>query len=263
MHFLGLAGMPRRIPGKRLVFVFKNDNDYSSHSKQSDKTNLKSNPLKVSLKNELDKLKSIGGKPFGQCTRTGYEVPYARFPATKISGSFSGIVDRKVTTKVHVSQCPKGDNFSKNVAGGRFSPYCSIYQKTGRAFIKSGDLLGSKIRRYSTFYQDVNYEDLTKGECGNRFETVELWLKASNAFEAKVQPYLEDKDHGKCFLSDKKLEQEANGLVLNYYWLVSKILRERQETLTDERVISHNIPHELEKLQCVFLESCAARYHAV
>lgn len=227
------------------------------------KINLKSNLLKVNIKNKSDKLKSFGGKPFGQCTRIGSDMPYTRFSATKVSGSFSGIVGRKVITKVHVSQCPKGDNFSKKVAGGGFLPYCSIYQKTRRAFIKSGDLLQIKTRLYSTFYQEVNYEDLTKGECGNHFETVELWLKASNEFDAKIQLYLEDKDHEKCFLSDKELAQKANGLVLNYFWLVSKILRERQGTLTDERVTSHNIPHELEKLQCVFLESCAARYYAV
>lgn len=263
MHFLGLSGMPRRIPGERLVFVFI-DNDYSRYFKQSDEANLMSIPLKVSPKNNLDKLKSIEGKPFGQCIRTGSEVPYARCPAIIKSGSLSGIVDRAVLFfKVHVSQCPKGGNFFINVVGERISPYSSIYQKTGRAFNKSGNLFRHKIRYYSTFYQDVNFEELTKDECGNHFETVELWLKASKSFDAKVQLYLEDKDKHKSFLFDKELVQKAHSLVLNYFWLVSKIIRERQNTLTGERVTSQNIPHELEKLQCVFLESCAVRCYAV
>jgi hypothetical protein len=60
-----------------------------------------------------------------------------------------------------------------------------------------------------------------------------------------------------------ELTQEANSLVLNYFWLVSKIMREHQNTLSGERVTSLNIPYEIERLQCLFIESCALRYYAV
>ena len=60
-----------------------------------------------------------------------------------------------------------------------------------------------------------------------------------------------------------ELTQEANSLVLNYFWLVSKIMREHQNTLPSERVTSLNIPYKIERLQCLFIESCASRYYAV
>ena len=59
------------------------------------------------------------------------------------------------------------------------------------------------------------------------------------------------------------MTQEANSLVLNYFWLVSKIMREHQNTSSGERVTSLNIPYEIERLQCLFIESCASRYYAV
>ena len=61
-----------------------------------------------------------------------------------------------------------------------------------------------------------------------------------------------------------ELVQEVNSLVLNYFWLVSKIMRKRQNTPSgSEKVTALNIPHEIERLQCLFIESCASRYYAV
>ena len=61
-----------------------------------------------------------------------------------------------------------------------------------------------------------------------------------------------------------ELTQEANSLVLNYFWLVSKIMRKHQNTSSGgERVTALNIPYEIERLQCLFIESCALRYYAV
>ena len=51
--------------------------------------------------------------------------------------------------------------------------------------------------------------------------------------------------------------------MLNYFWLVSKIMREHQNTQPGERITSLNISYEIERLQCLFIESCASRYYAV
>lgn len=40
-------------------------------------------------------------------------------------------------------------------------------------------------------------------------------------------------------------------------------MREHQNTLSDERVASLNIPYEIERLQCLFIESCASRCYTV
>jgi len=57
--------------------------------------------------------------------------------------------------------------------------------------------------------------------------------------------------------------QKVESLVLNYFWLVSKIMREHQNTLSGKRMTSFIIPYQIEKLQCVFIESRALRYYAV
>jgi hypothetical protein len=44
MHFLGVAGMPRRIPGERLVIGHRG-NDYSKDLAKTDNLNLKSDPF--------------------------------------------------------------------------------------------------------------------------------------------------------------------------------------------------------------------------
>ena len=50
-----------------------------------------------------------------------------------------------------------------------------------------------------------------------------------------------------------ELAQEANSLVLNYFWLVSKIMRKHQNTLSGgDKVTALNIPYEIERLQCLF-----------
>jgi len=40
-------------------------------------------------------------------------------------------------------------------------------------------------------------------------------------------------------------------------------MREHQNTLSDERTAFLNIPYEIERLQCLFIESCASRYYTV
>ena len=263
MHFLGVAGMPRRIPGEYLVFALIG-NDYSRHLAKTDNPSLRSK-----LSNLTTRLPKTGkftpskGKPFGQCTKIGYDVPYTRFSAIRSSGTPNGTVGRLVITKVHVSQCPKGGKFLFNIVGRLSSPYKSMNRKTGRAFVKSDDFIRNRIRFYSTSTYVLNYEELTKNECGNHFETVELWHKALISFDKKIRLYLQDKKNHQSFLSDKELAQEANSLVLNYFWLVSKSIKEHQNSLSGERVTSLNIPYKIERLQCLFIESCASRYYAV
>ena len=90
-----------------------------------------------------------------------------------------------------------------------------------------------------------------------------FWHQALILFDKKARLYLQDKNNYQSFLSNMELTQEANSLVLNYFWLVSKIMRKHLNTLSGERVTSLNIPYEIERLQCLFIESCASRYYAV
>ena len=263
MHFLGLSGMPRRIPGEKPVLAFRG-NDYRKDFAQTDNLNLKLNffNFKFSFL-KTGKFKPCKGKPFGQCTKMGSDVLYTRFFAILFSGRYDGTVGQIVNTKQHVSPCPKGGNFLFNIVGVLTSPYIPIIRRTDRAFNKSGNLIRNKIRFYSISAHDFNYEELTKHECRNHFETVELWHQALILFDEKTRLYLQDKKNYQSFLSNMGLIQEANSLVLNYFWLVSKIMREHQNTLSGERVTSLNIPYEIERLQCLFIESCASRYYAV
>jgi retron-type reverse transcriptase len=262
MHFLGVAGMPRRVPGERPVFALKG-NDYSKDLAKTDNLNLKLDLFYFMIFSKQGKFKPSKGKPFGQCTKIGSEVLYTRFFAIMFSGRHDGSVGQLVNIQQHVSLCPKGGKFSFKIVGVFTSSYIAITRRTDRAFNKSCNFIRNKIRFYSTSIHDSNYDELTKHECRNHFETVELWHQALILFDKKTRLYLQDKNNYQSFLSNMELTQEANSLVLNYFWLVSKIMREHQNTLSGERVTSLNIPYEIEKLQCLFIESCASRYYAV
>jgi hypothetical protein len=108
-----------------------------------------------------------------------------------------------------------------------------------------------------------NYDELMKHECRNHFRTIDLWHQASMLFDKRVGLYIQDKNNYESFLTNMELIQETNDLVLNYFWLVSKIMRKYLNTPLGERVTSSNIPYEIEILQCFFIESCASRYYAV
>jgi cytochrome c oxidase subunit 1 len=92
MHFLGCMGMPRRIPGERLVPAPRG-NDYSKDLAKTDNLNLKSDLFNfiISLL-KTGKFKPSKGKPFGQCTKMGYYVLYTRFFAVMFSGRHDGTV---------------------------------------------------------------------------------------------------------------------------------------------------------------------------
>jgi hypothetical protein len=190
-------------------------------------------------------------------------VLYTRFFVVMFSGRHDGTVGQLVNTQLHLSLCSKGSKLLFNTIGVLISPYIPITRKTDRAFNKSDNFIKNKIKFYNTSIHDSNYNELTKHECGNHFGTVELWHQALILFDKKARLYLQDKNNYQSFLSNIELTQEANSLVLNYFWLVSKIMRERQNTPSGERVTSLNIPYEIERLQCLFIESCASRYYAV
>jgi retron-type reverse transcriptase len=261
-HFLGVAGMPRRIPGEHPVFALIG-NDYNRRLAKTDNPGLSPKLSHFTTRSlKTDKFTSSKSKPFGQCTKISYDVPYTRFSAIMSSGTHNGTVGRSVIIKMHVSQCPKGGKFLFSIVGGLSSPYSSMNRKTGRAF-ESSDFIKNRSRFYTASTYDLNYEELTKNKCRNHFETIMQWHKALISFNKKVRLYLQDKKNHQFFFSKKELASEANSLVLNYFWLVSKNIREHQNTISSERVTSLNIPYEIEKLQCLFIESCASRYYAV
>jgi len=263
MHFLGVAGMPRRIPGEQPVLALRG-NDYSKDLAETDNLNLKSDLFNFIISfPKMGKFEPSKGKPFGQCTKMGYDMLYTRFFAVMLSGRHDGTVGQSVNTQQYVSPCPKRGKFLFNTVGVLTSPYIPIIRKTDRAFYESDNFIRNRVRFYSTSIQDSNYDELTKDKCGDHFGTVDLWHKALILFDKKVRLYLQDKNNYQSFLSNMELTQKANSLVLNYFWLVSKIMREHQNTSSGERVTSLNIPYEIERLQCLFIESCASRYYAV
>lgn len=255
--------MPRRIPGEHPIFAYKG-NDCSRHLAKTDNPGLSSELSQLTTRpSKMGKFTPSKGKPFGQCTKIGYDVQYTRFSAIMKSGAHNGIVGRSVIIKVHVNQCPKKGEFLFNIVGGLSSPYNSMNRKMGRAFIKFDNFIRNKNRFYTTSTYDLNYQKLTKNKCGNHSKTIELWHKALISFNETVRLYLQDKKNHQFFFSNKRLIQEANSLVLSYFWLVSKNIREHQNTLSGERITSLNIFYKIKKLQCLFVESCASRYYAV
>jgi len=170
MHFLGVAGMPRRIPGERLVLVLR-VNDYSKNLAKTDNLNLKLYFFLILLffsrPGKFDPSKS---KFFGQCTKIGFEVLYTCFFAIMLAGSHNGTVGPLVNIKQHVSLCPKRDRFLFKTVDVFSSSYITIIKRTNRAFNK----LGNFIRKNTKFYSNSNYDKLTKHECGNHFGTVEF-----------------------------------------------------------------------------------------
>jgi hypothetical protein len=122
----------------------------------------------------MGKFKPSKSKPFGQCTKIGYDVLYTRFFAVMFSGKHDGTVGQLVNTQMHVSLCPKGDKLLFNAVSVINSLYIPITQRTDRAFNKSSSLIKNRIIFYSTSIQNSNYDELTKHECGNHFGTVKL-----------------------------------------------------------------------------------------
>ena len=167
-------GMPRRIPGERLVLAPRG-NDYSKDLAKTDNLNLKSDSSNFIISFlKTGKFEPSKGKPFGQCTKIDYDMLYAHFFAIMFSGKHEGTVGQLVNTKQHVSLCRKGGKFLFNTVGVLTSPYAPITRRTNRAFNKSGNFIINRIRFYSTSIYGSNYDELTKHECGNHFETVEL-----------------------------------------------------------------------------------------
>jgi len=262
MHFLGVAGMPRRIPGEHPVFTFIS-NDCSKYFVKTDSPN-----LKLNFHNFIDRLLRMNkftfskGKFFGQCTNIGYDLLYARFSTIMYSGTRNGVVGRLVNFKTHVSQCPKRGIFLLNIVDGVNPSYKFINRKMGRTFLQSSGFIKNKTNFYSTFIRDSTYEELAKHKCGNHFKTVHLWYKASTLFDTKVQLYYQYKKTFQSFLSKLDLIQETNRLTLNYFWLISKSIQEHRNLLFGDKIIFSNVPSKIEKLQSLFIDSCVSRYDA-
>jgi hypothetical protein len=109
----------------------------------------------------------------------------------------------------------------------------------------------------------VNYEILLRYGCENIFGTVESWHRGLISFDNKIQLNLCNKRNFKFFLSSSELKQEACHLVLSYFCLVSKSMRDCQKAFADERITAFNMPHVIERLQSLFIESTAVRYYVV
>ncbi len=249
MHWLGVAGMPRRIPGARPAFIYKLINNGYRDFAQINNRDKKAFICFLSLmEHQQDKRESRKGESFCQCPKMGYEMPYTRCFAFAISGSSEGIVDQAVLTKAQVSPFQK--------EGQTHVPHFFINRRANRAFNKTNYQILLNRSFYHTDSSDENYEDLLRDECRDNFETVESWHQALKVFDSKIKP--------NTFISkDPELTKEANKLVLSYFYLVSKLMRSFKKEILINRILALNILIEIERLQCLFIESAAARYYSV
>jgi len=262
MHLLGLAGMPRRIPGIQSAFTYSDTKNDCDDLVQIGK--VKKNWFHFFLENNFqrDKYKSRKDGSFGQCTKIDYEMPYTRYFAFVISGSSRGIVDQVVNTQVHVSLCPNEVRAGQCSNGKYYLPHIFTNRKAGRALNKLRQCV-YPIYYYHVNSYNINYEILVRDECGNTFETVESWHEALISFDKEVQLHLCTNEGSKSFFSSLRLTRIANNLVLSYFRLVSKIIRDHQQEFVDVRIIASNIPPAIERLQCLFIESTAVRYFSI
>lgn len=146
---------------------------------------------------------------------------------------------------------------------GSHLPHIFSVWKANRVFNKQEWLNRVNYSFYNTIGYYVNYETLLKYRCENIIETVEFWHKALVSFDNKIQLNLCNKRNFKFFLSSSELKKEACTLVLSYFYLVSKNIRDRQKICIDERITASNLPFVIERLQSLFVESTAVRYYVV
>lgn len=170
---------------------------------------------------------------------------------------------RIVDTKMQSSLCSNEVRAKFFLIGECYSPHIFPAWKANRASNKKDRITRVVYCFSSVSSYYVNYETLLKYRCENIFETVESWHKALASFDHKIQLNLCNKRDFKFFLSSSELKKEACTLVLSYFYLVSKNIRDRQKIYIDERITASNIPFAIERLQSLFMESTAIRYYVV
>jgi hypothetical protein len=125
---------------------------------------------------------------------------------------------------VQVSLCPNGDRIKQLSICGYNSHHIFTSRKADRTFNKLGLYIRFTYRFYHVSSHDSDYNTLVRDECGNVFETIESWHESLIFFEKKIQLNYCDIKYLKAFASSPELVQEANNLVLSYFYLVSKII---------------------------------------
>lgn len=183
-----------------------------------------------------DKRKSRKDAPFNQCTKISYNILCEYCFTFFTSGSSKGAVAKAINTSVRLNLCLNGIRVKFFSIGWLYTPHVSSIGKANRASNKQEWFKKLKYRFYSVDSDYKNYEALLKYGCRNIFETVESWRMALIHFDAKVKLNLCDKKNLKFFLSSSELKQEACNLVLSYFCLVSKSMRECQKKHTAEQI---------------------------
>lgn len=148
----------------------------------------------------------------------GYNLPYTRCFAFASSGNSKGIVDQAVLTEAQVSPCLKEAKVKFNFIGQIDVPHLPINRRADRAFNKASCQIIWNRNFYHTNTSDENYEDLLRDECRDNFETVESWHHALKAFDRKSKPDV-------FIFEDPELTKKVNKLILSYFYLVSKLMR--------------------------------------
>jgi hypothetical protein len=276
MHFLGLAGMPRRIPGtqvdifnlivKQFAKIDKTRNilRYSQNYKL---LILESNIRKKS-KCELCKHNTIG-----QYTKTRYDLLYARSFASTMSGSCKGNVNMRsniLCASKWVSNCGKADKpygsvedsgvFSKNFQKNLHPLFVNNRLST-RTTNKRGLLV---IRRNLTTSLNI-IRNTPQKNCGESLDTPQAWHRKLVSFDKRVDAHWLriPKGSEEEILHNPEYQIEVDTLVTAYNLIVSKLVKEELNTTQIFRIVASNLPRTIEQMQCWFIESACARYYAV
>lgn len=229
--------MPRRIPGARLAFTYKLIKNDSRDLAQINNRDKKVFIFFLSLiKHQRDKRESRKSDSFGQCPKICYDLPYTHCFAFSISGSREGIVDQTVLTKAQVSLCPKEARVKFYSFNQIHLFHFSSNRKANRAFNKTSYQMLLNQNFYHTNTSHENYENLLRDECRDYFETIDSWHQALKAFESQIKPDV--------FISKNATEptKEANKLILSYFYLVSKLIRNNKKKILTNRILALNIP---------------------
>lgn len=126
MHFLGVAGMPRRIPGARpaLIYIII-DNRLSENFIKSDFLKNKFQLFFAKVQFPGNKCKFRKDEPFNQCIKISYNILCVYCFTFFISGSNKGVVAKAINVPVWPSLCLNGVRAKFFYTGWFYLPHVS------------------------------------------------------------------------------------------------------------------------------------------
>lgn len=200
-----------------------------------------------------------------QWTRTDYDLLYKATLLRKSMEPSEGKPTELIYYFKQESQCLSKCPFRVAISRGRFlQRSCELsFYKLGRIKYRNSFLFAGKFRYVSTATSKKTVENFG----GNNIDTVESWKVLLKRLNKQVLAYDVRKGNESYPRLDitpiPELLKQIEGLNESYCFLVSVILKQNYDATIRTRLFSNNIPHDIEKLQQLFIESPAIRLLAV